>query len=76
MISLFMVRLRQKSLQVFLEVHIILTKLLLSNLNLLILGRIHFADRVMASTRLEVINSLNNAIDACDEGNIFKTIKS
>ena len=35
-------------------------------------GRIHFADRVMASTRLEVVNSLNNAIDACDEGIMIK----
>ena len=26
----------------------------------------------MASTRLEVINSLNNAIDACDEGIMIK----
>ena len=35
-------------------------------------GRIHFADRHTASTKSEVIDALNKAIDVLDEGIVVK----
>ena len=38
----------------------------------LIVGRIYFADRIEASKKKDVVDSLNKAIDACDEGIMIK----